>query len=29
MVTPLQLARAYSALSNGGKLMEPRWPRRS
>jgi penicillin-binding protein 2 len=23
MVTPLQLARAYSALSNGGKLMEP------
>ncbi len=24
MVTPLQLARAYSALSNGGKLMAPR-----
>ena len=24
MVTPLQLARAYAALSNGGKLMEPR-----
>jgi penicillin-binding protein 2 len=23
MVTPLQLARAYSALSNGGKLMAP------
>ena len=24
MVTPLQLARAYAALSNGGKLLEPR-----
>jgi penicillin-binding protein 2 len=24
LVTPLQLARAYSALSNGGKLMAPR-----
>jgi penicillin-binding protein 2 len=24
MVTPLQLARAYGALSNGGKLMAPR-----
>ena len=24
LVTPLQLARAYSALSNGGKLCEPR-----
>ena len=24
MVTPLQLARAYAALSNGGKLLAPR-----